>query len=86
VSAPHDRALADAGKETHMVGAAHENSVNTADYWLARADSVRAAAKVTDDLRVRRHLLGSAQGYEKIAREVAANPTARRTSIERDVS
>jgi hypothetical protein len=50
----------------------HEKSVNTAGYWLARADSVREAAKTTKDLRVRTHLLGSAEGYERIARKIAA--------------
>jgi hypothetical protein len=55
-----------------MVDAAHENLVNIAKYWLVRAESVRAAAKTTQDVRVRRHLLGSAEGYEKVARNVAA--------------
>ena len=65
-----------------MVDAANGRSVNTADYWLARADSVRAAAKATNDVRVRRHLLGSAEGYEKVAQDVAANPAAGRKSTE----
>jgi len=68
--------------ETHMADAAHENLVNTAGYWLARAASARAAAKATKDLRLRRHLLGSAEGYENIAQNVAADPTICRTSAQ----
>jgi hypothetical protein len=63
-----------------MADAVHEKSVNTADYWLARAEGVRAVARATKDLRVRRHLLGSAEGYEQVARIVAADQVTCRTS------
>jgi hypothetical protein len=51
-----------------------EKSVNTAAYWLARADSVRAVAKVTKDPRLRTHLIAAAEGYESIA-QYLAGPT-----------
>jgi len=49
---------------------ADEKSVN---YWLGKADAVRAAARLATDARVRTHLLGSADAYEYIARALAAD-------------
>jgi hypothetical protein len=69
-----------------MTSEAPENSVNTATYWLARADSAREAAGATKDLRLRRHLLGSADGYEKIAQDVAAEPITCRKSTGRPLT
>src|SRR5262249_48765687 len=67
---------------TYMADVRQEKSVNTANYWLARAEGVRAVAKATKDLRVRRHLLGSAEGYEKVAQIVAADLTISQKSTE----
>jgi hypothetical protein len=50
----------------------YEKSVNFAPYWLARANSARADAKLTKDPRIRTHLIGSAEGYERIAQDLTA--------------
>ncbi len=52
------------------------SSVNSADYWLDRADVIREAAKTAQDARTRTHLIGSAKGYAEIARYLAAQQGA----------
>jgi hypothetical protein len=55
-----------------MADIGYDESVNAPAYWLGRANSARTAAKATEDARMRTHLIGSAEGYEKIARYLAA--------------
>ena len=61
--------------EEHMLNAAHKNAeralVNIPEYWLGRANVVRAEASSATDAILRRHLLGCAEGYEQTARHVA---------------